>query len=245
MNLDDFFKIDYNWTDLILITLALAVGYLLLFFLRKIMVSLNLKDKLKNVLRVILDRTLILYEPVFILIVISILVMIKPAFHGLIIGLVAVFTYNHIRNYVHGRFIMSDRSLKSGRRIKIGNQEGIITDIGRLGLTLRSDEGLHYLPYHILYSKGYVLSSGEKIGGYYHLYVRPDQTREELPSLEHLKDIIIASPYIDTDHTPEIGQNISSDGGINVKLLVKEEDHIQDLIDMLAEQGFTSTISKS
>lgn len=245
MNLDDFFNINYTWTDLILITFVLAIGYLLLFFLRRILVSLNLKERLKNILRVILDRTLILYEPIFVLIVVTILVMIKPAFHGLIIGLIAVFSYNHLRNYVHGRFIMSDRSLKNGRRIKIGNQEGIITDIGRLGLSLRSDEGLHYLPYHILYSKGFVLSSGEKIGGYYHLFVRPNQSSESALSIEHLKDIIIASPYIDTDHTPEIAQSISSDGGINVKLLVKEEDHIQDLIDMLTEQGFTSTISKS
>ncbi len=245
MNIEDIFNIDYNWGDLIFLTIILVLVYLLLLFFRKIVFSISILGGTRKIVQRFLDITLILYEPLFILVIVSVFVMIKPGVHGLIIGVILVMGYSHIRNYFHGRLFMSDKSLKAGRRIKITNQEGIITSMGRLGIQVRSDDGLHYLPYQILVTEGFVMSSGDKIGGYYHLSI--NEPKDELGKNyeTELSNILVSSPYVDGDHKPEIERSIISDGVIDVRLLVKEEQHLNDLIALLAEYGYHSKISKS
>ena len=245
MNIEDIFNIDYNWVDLIFLSVVLVLVYMLLLFLRKIVFNISFLGGTRSFVRRALDIILILYEPLFILVIISAFVMIKPGIHGLIVGVLLVMGFNHIRNYFHGRLFMSDKSLKEGRRIRITNQEGIITEMGRMGLQVRSDDGLHYIPYHILVTEGYVMSSGEKIGGYYRLNITREESEPGHNYLSELSNILISSPYVDGDHKPEIERSIHSQDTIDVRLLVKEEQHLNDLIALLSEYGYQSKITKS
>lgn len=245
MNIDQFFNFDYNWGDLIFLTVALVLVYVLLFFLRKIIHSLSFLGRLRSLAKRSIDVIFVFYEPICVLILISVFVMIKPAFHGLLVGAIGVLGFSHWRNYFHGRLFMTDRSLQSGRRIRITDHEGIIIKMGRLGIQVRSDDGLHYMPYHTLVSEGFVLSSGDKIGGYYHLNVSKDEEKMDVSIIEKLTNILISSPYVDGDHKPEIKRSIISENIVEVKLLVKEENHLFDLMTLLEEYGFQSRTTKT
>ncbi len=245
IDLEDIFNIDYNWVDLIFLSVVLVLVYMLLLFLRKIVFNISFLGGARSIVKRVLDIILILYEPLFILVIISAFVMIKPGIHGLIIGVLLIMGFSHIRNYFHGRLFMSDKSLKAGRRIRISDQEGIITQMGRMGLQVRSDDGLHYVPYHILVTEGYVMSSGEKIGGYYRLSISKENSDAGQSYLSELSNILISSPYVDGDHKPEIERSIDAQDTIDVRLLVKEEQHLNDLIALLSEYGYQSKITKS
>lgn len=245
MKIEDFFTLHYNWGDLIFWTIVLALFYAALVFLRKIISSVSFVGRLRNIIRKSLDLILIFFEPFSFLLLVSIFIMIKPAFHGLLVGILGLLGFEHLRNYFHGRLIMSYRSLKIGRLIRIQEQEGIITDLSRLGVEVRSDDGVHYLPYHSLITNGFVLASGDKIGGYYHLRIEPNEEAANINYITQLSDILISSPYVDGDHKPEISRSIESDHAIHAKILVKEEGHVHDLIAVLEENGYRSVITKS
>lgn len=245
MSLEDLFHIDYNWSDLFLLSIILILVYLLLYFIRRIISSLVFIGRLRSIIRLTLEKVLVLYEPLSLFLVMSLFVMIKPIFHGIIIGSIVLLGFAHFRNYVHGRLIMIDRSLHLGRRLNILDHEGIITHMGRFGIQVRSDNGLHYMPYHLLVTQGFILSSGEKIGGYYNLQIKLQEDVEDKASLTELSHMLTSSPYVDGDHKPEISRSISSNRSVDVKLLVKEESHVYDLMALLDENGFLSVIIKS
>ena len=82
MNIDQFFNFHYNWSDLIFLAVVLVLVYVLLYFLRKIIHSLSFLGRLRSMAKGIIDAIFVFYEPICVLILISVYVMIKPAFHG-------------------------------------------------------------------------------------------------------------------------------------------------------------------
>jgi len=89
------------------------------------------------------------------------------------------------------------------------------------------------------------MSSGEKIGGYYHLTITQMESEESTASLSEVSHLLISSPYVDGDHKPKITRSLSDPEEIDIKLLVKEESHLHDLISLLSEHGYKSVITKS
>ena len=192
-----------------------------------------------------IDRVYILYEPIALLIFLALFIVINPLFHGLLGALLVIFSISHIRNYVNGKIIRTYRSIRLGRKLNIGHQDGIITDMGRFGLRIRSDEGLHYIPYNTLVGQGFILSSGENIGGYYKLNITLPEELDTKVSQKELTDMLISSPYIDGTYKPEIIRSTSTKRTTKVKLLVREESHVYDLMALLEENGYQSEITKT
>ena len=89
------------------------------------------------------------------------------------------------------------------------------------------------------------MSSGEKIGGYYRLNITREKSEAGYNYLSELSNMLISSPYVDGDHKPEIKRSIHAQDTIDVRLLVKEEQHLNDLIALLREHGYQSKITKS
>jgi len=229
MKLDQIFELNYTWTDLFLLIIVLGIIFLLLFFLRRIIPSLSFLGRLRSPLRKWLEKIIILYEPLALLIIAAVFVMIKPGFHGLMLGALVIFSIDHVRNYFQGRLYLTNKTLKVGRRIKVSGNEGIITNLERFGVDVRTDEGLSFIPYQILIQNGYVMSSGDKIGGYYHLTISPEDKEESKAILSEVTHLLVSCPYIDGDHKPEISRSLTNPLEINTKLLVKEESHLHDL----------------
>ena len=142
--------IQFGWTQLFWISLLLTLIFLLMYFVHRILASVVIIGGWRSVLKEFLSKAIILYEPIALLLIVSIFIVINPGFHGLICLLLIIISIKHLRNYINGKIIRTYRSIQLGRKLNIGQQDGIITDMGRFGLRIRSDEGLHYIPYHTL-----------------------------------------------------------------------------------------------
>ena len=234
-----------TWTNLLWVVVALTVLYVVFVTLRRLIRNFLLTGKVRRVVNKALDRFLILYEPISIVIFFSVFILIRPVLHGIILFFLIIFALKYVTNYFYGRLVMAEGLLKEGLRVEFEGRQGIITKMGRFGTEVRSDNGLHYLPYNKLVTNGYLLAAGKEVGGYFHISVQLPEDKEERLSFRLLSDLLISSPYIDVDHKPEISRSMSGDRSIAVKLLVKAEDHIHDLIAYLEENGYVSTITKS
>lgn len=240
----EFQNIQYGWTHLLWLSIILAALYIILVFLKKIMSNLVFIGGWRGSIRIFLERAITLYEPIALIVLVAFFIAINPVLHGIIVGLIMIISITHIRNYIHGKLIKTNNAIQVGRRINVINQEGIITRMGRFGILVRSDEGLHFIPYASLVSQGFILSSGQNIGGYYKLNIMLPQEIESRRSLQELTDLLISSPYIDGDYKPEISRSRTSERTTKVKLLVREESHVHDLMTLLEENGYDSEITK-
>jgi len=128
--------------------LALQVG---LFFLLRLAHRLLAQSVnwgfVMSWVKTVVNYTLLVYEPLALVLIISAFVLIKPLFHGLILLLILLLAYKHLRNYFSGRLLLLQALLETGRSMTSGVQTGTIASIGRLGITLQTGEGIAFLNY--------------------------------------------------------------------------------------------------
>ncbi|MEM1214984.1 MAG: hypothetical protein AAGJ82_04830, partial [Bacteroidota bacterium] len=127
---------DYNWAGLLrnmlLLGFVLGVAWLANWLLRRLPTPNNWQQISER----LLSYFLLLFEPLAVLVLGSYFVLIHPFFHGLIVLLLLVTNFSHLRNYFSGRVVRFDSASRIGNRLSSQQTTGLITKIGRLGLRL-------------------------------------------------------------------------------------------------------------
>ncbi len=226
----------FTWSRLLVVAIGLAILYFLLRFAKQILTNTNYLGELRLPLLKTVSRTLLFYEPIVLLILISVFVLIRPPLHGLWAMLLIIGGFSHIRNYISGRILQMDQGITLGNQLLAGQQKGVISEIGRLGLQLKSGEGIHHVSYSHLLSQGFTQSSGEEVGGLHRLIINPTEDNNHPNHLTHLKDLLTTTPYIDWNYQPSF--NEGKGAAIHANVMVREEGHFRDLVRLIEEWGY-------
>lgn len=234
----------FSWGDFLQIALVLIAVYFVLQFLQRVLRKTNFLGRFQEWACSLVHHLLLVYELIVILLLGAAFVLIYPAFHGLLLLILVIGGFSHIRNYISGRVMQFDGGVSIGKQLKIDTLQGIITHIGRLGLQLKTNKGSQFINYSKLMDEGYLLLSGKEIGGFYNLKISPENIENGNNHLQRLIDLLATAPYLDTSHKTELLTNRDQDNQWNAKVLVKEESHLFDLIDLLREWGYVCKISK-
>ena len=232
----------FRWIDLVLAALILYGIYALLFLLRERLEKTRRAEGFRARAYHAIAATLLLYEPLAILILLMVFVFINPAVHGLLVLLVIVAGFSRIRDYLSGRIVLFTPLISVGKRMKTERHTGVISRIDRIGLYLQTGEGLHFVNYSALLTGGYSLITGKDIGGYYQLLLTPPEKVEH--PLRELGDRLTTTPYLDRSFRPELAYAENRDGKIQARLSVREEKHLTELLALLREWGYPATIAK-
>lgn len=233
-----FFSNQFTWLSFFVIGAVLLVLYFLLRFLQRMLIITNAESNIGGWVDILMGDLLILFEPVAIILLGSIFIFINPPFHGLLVGLAVFVGYNHIRNYMSGRFVHLDRSVNVGKRLKTKGIEGIISRLGNLGLYLQTDSGPHRINYATLLENGYTLVSGEDMGGFCHLRIKLTDEEKKHTGVQRLFDLLMTTPYVDWNHQPQILPIDSEADSFEAKFLLKDEKYIYDLRRLMKEWGY-------
>jgi hypothetical protein len=237
--------IDFNftWTDFILTSFLLLGLYFLLQFFRRFLKGPRVLGRYQDLLAQVVKVILLVYEPLASLILLATLFLINPVFFGLILSVLFLAGFVHFKNYIIGRIILLDSPLAVGKKLKSNSVKGIITRIGRLGLHLNMVNGLHFISYQKLQSDGFTLLSGEEIGGFYQLNISPINPEHKGNYKQKIIDRLITTPYLDRNHKLEFAfQN--QEEKMQLKVLIREQHHLHDLIALISEWGYNCEISK-
>lgn len=240
-NIIDF---NFTWTDFILTSVFLLGLYFLLQLAQRVLRGPKVLGKYQPILAQVLKAILLVYEPLALLILLGTLILINPAFFGLILGLLFLAGFSHFRNYIVGRIILLDTPLAVGERLKSNSVKGIIKKIGRLGLHLNTVNGLHFIAYQNIQSNGFTLLSGEEIGGFYHLKITPVNPEISQNYRQQIIDRLVTAPYLDRNHKLESSFYNQEEKELDLKVLIREEHHLHDLMALISEWGYICKISK-
>ena len=236
--MNDLLRSHFTWTQFFVAAVGLFALYFALQFGKQILKNTQFLGSLRLPLLKSVERLLIFYEPIVILLLGSAFVLIRPSFHGLWMVLLLIGGFSHVKNYISGIILQMDKGLSIGNQIKVGEHKGMIATIDRLGIQLNTAKGTQYINYSTLSDKGYLLLSGEAIGGSYTLKISPKEPNEKGNSSLPLMDILTTTPYLDWKHRPKINLLGDDTHSMNVKIMVREDGHLEDLVRLIEERGY-------
>ena len=84
-------------------------------------------------------------------------------------------------------------------------------------------------------AEGFTQSSGEEVGGFYKLKVSSKEDNKKNDLLK-LKDLMVTTPYLDWNYQPTFTE--TDKNAYQVRLMVREEGHLQDLVRLVEEWGY-------
>ncbi|MEM6628740.1 MAG: hypothetical protein AAF694_03670 [Bacteroidota bacterium] len=235
--MEQLLKQQFSWGYLGIMAVVLLGGYFLLQFLMRLLKQASYQRGIGYFLKIGIEQILFLYEPIAVFLLTGIFVFINPIFHGFLLALLLIPGFQHLRNYESGKIIQAGKGLSLGKKIKSGNLQGIIVRTGRLGLELQSDGGVHFVPYRQLLMEGYTIISGQEIQSFHQLSILPKGDETDQDHEAHLFNQLIATPYLDLNYSPEFTKR---EKGFDVRILLKKEEHITHLIDLMEEWGYQS-----
>lgn len=240
-----YFINNYTWGDFLLLGLGLFALYLVFQFFYQLLKNTSFLGEIHGQVRQLLYYFLVVFEPLALLIVAGGLVLINPLYYGILVGVFIIVGFVSIRNYLNGIFIRLGNDVAEGNEIRIGNHRGIISEMKRTGVQLRTKEGLHFTAYSQMLRDGYTIISGEDVGGFYHLKIGRASEEDKLDSPIPIMDLLVMSPYIDWKFRPEIFPINTEPGQHETRVLIREEDHLHELIAVFKENGFSCIVKNN
>lgn len=234
----------FGWGVFWLNALILATLYIGLRFARRLTKRVAFFQALPLPLKEWIHYLLLGFEPLAIVILVSIFIMIRPIFHGMIVAILTVSAFSHIRNYMSGRLVLVDHTLALGRQLTTQNLSGLIVKASRFGVYLQTGDGRHFMSYTRLVNNGYSVDLSEDIGGFFHLKISPVEDGKSDMDSSQFMDRLITAPYLDLNYKPELVMNQidSHQKDLEINVLVKDEMHIHELISLMREWGYRSQI---
>lgn len=235
---------DYSWGGLLTKALILGLLYLLLYMSSWVMNRIPAPSFWQQRIHSIISHLLLIFEALTILILVSYFILIKPFYHGLIVILVMITNFRHLRNYFSGTILRFHPVIRTGNRLSSDGKTGLITEVGRLGIRIQDNKGVHFQDYELLWNQGYTLLNSEEVGRFYQIRVSPTEAFTADNVHRSLQQLINISPYINWQHQPKLTTVDASAHRYLLQLAVYEEKHLTDFIERLEEDHFSCQIAK-
>jgi len=233
-----------SWGDWLL-ALAFLIGlYFGLMILLEILRRVQFLGRFQKRAIYFLDILLKLYEPIVVTILLVMFVFINPYLHGLFAAFLLLVAYFPIKNYMNGRVFLWSNELEKGNRIKVDQSTGVIQDMGRLGLSLQTQDGLRFVNYTSLLQNGYMLLKGDRVGGLHQIHIEiPDD--QKTTEKDILQKRLFACPYIDWTLKPKIIKDHGKENSFIVQLMIREDRHLQYLLQLIKEWGYECNVAEN
>ena len=231
----------FTWFFFGLLVLCLGLIYFLLKILYKRANFLTLNRNVQRLVFSVLQKTLIIYEPIAIVVSASVWVLISPVWHGLLVLFLIVITFPHIRNYTTGRIIRMNNDLEAGTNIILGKKQGTVSRLANLGMYIMMNNGLMYLSYDQLAKHGYTIIPGSNLGEYCVVCIQLHQDKDAKQQKQWLLHMLMVAPYIDTSYYPSLVD--SQENQVKFKLLLGKGNYHQHLIRLIQDWGYACTLS--
>lgn len=243
--MEDLFTVKFSWAYLLSNIVLLLAFFFALQFFDQLLQRSSFLGRWHTPVKKAVRYLVLVFEPLAIIWTGGIFVLINPVFHGLLLALIFLSAFTQLRNYIAGRVIQLDQHIERGSQLRAGEVEGVVIEMGRLGLQLQTKEGLYQLTYSKLLHSGYTLIAGDEIGGFYHLKIEPKDPESKVRHLQNLQNLLVTAPYLDWSHKPELTVLDDEDQKLEARILVREENHLHDLMALIREWGYHCVLSEN
>ena len=93
-------KAAFSWSEFLFVGAVLFAIYFILRIVQRFLDIRQLFGRFQRPIKIVVTYFLLVFEPTAILLLSSAFLMINPIYHGLLLGLIMLFAYSHMKNYV-------------------------------------------------------------------------------------------------------------------------------------------------
>jgi hypothetical protein len=238
--MEEIANIRMSWFSLLLLGALLVGGYFLLQLLKRILLDAPLTQNFSEPLRMGLEKFTLMYEPLAIILLAVVFVYINPIVHGSITLIMLLLGFQHLRDYLSGRLVLLGEGVVKGTVLEVGERRGTVARLGRLGLRLQTDGGVHHIGYGQLVRKGYTsFSNEEEVGKFRSFYISLPKERERSEQLAGFMDLLTTSPFIDWSYKPQVAEKRGDPRNLKVTAFFREERHFLEFSRLIDEWGLS------
>jgi hypothetical protein len=224
-----------------LVFFELIVGLCLLFLVLKGFSKLSMqlfkrhryKRKFKKWFEIILE----FYKPFAILTIVAAFVIINYQIHGVIVLVVGIVLYKHIRNYCNGIFFKINPLVDVGVNLITGNDQGEIEKLMPLGLIMKVERGERFINYTTIEDQGFFVNQKSDGSTRKTLYLI------EAESTGTIMDALFENPLIDFSQKPSIW-TIPGETNQQLQVSLEKGAKIETIIDYLNQNNIKTSQTK-
>ena len=226
-------------TEFLIAVIIVTFIYYGMVILRKLTLSTFLSEGDQESIRKVINNFILIYEPLAVLVLISYLIGIYPAFIGTIVLILLLISHTHWRNYISRTVILLGGKIGNQNFIHAGDVSGRISHIGKTNIHVQTEEGIHVMTFKSLLDNGYTISEGNRVGRIYNLHLIATEDNEQKNHEIYLEDQLARSPYIDWSIPPEIEASGIEEGNILLKLMLRDKSHLDEIVSLANSWGYT------
>mgnify|MGYP000569058732 CR=1 FL=1 len=195
----------FGWQNLWMLALFLLVLYGLIYLLKLAMERYMAQNRIGNRLKLSSKRFELFYIPTAWLILILGFIAINPIWHGIFAGVVGIFTFPYLRNYVSGLFLKANPMLEVGALVQNEGTRGLINRVSRLGLILGTDTGEQFVWYRDFERMGFAVIAQETNQQLQSIYIKSEKTAAQI------LDILFDHPVLSFGNSSSLRATKSKD----------------------------------
>ena len=228
----------YTWQGLLATVIFLLAIYWLLKLILFLIEQIGIKNALNKKLVGGLDKVLLVYKPVSAILILLGFISINYIIHSLLLLIVGVFAFQHIKNYINGIFLKINPLIQQGALISIDTHGGEIKKMLPFGMIINTETGERYINYSAIEKDGFAISSNENSVLRQTLYLDTEISSEDI--LDYLFD----NPILNFKEQPTL-RNSEKENILKLQYTLEVGASTEDLVAYLNQNNITTSLTNT
>lgn len=226
----------YSWKGLWYLFLVLLVIYWVIKFVSFIVKSFAKRNVTNKKVALFFDKLLILYKPIAFVILLLDFISINYITHAILLLILGVFGYSHIRNYISGLFFKTNPLVEIGVQITTNNIGGELNRLLPFGLILNTEGGERFLGYYTIEENGFLINAATDttLRQTVYLYTRFNK--------KYILDLLFDNPILDFDQVPTV-KSTESTGILRLQYTLEKGATTEDLVAFLTAHDIETSLT--
>ncbi len=193
--MDNYYQLN-TWEGLLSLVILLTALYWLIKGLLFLLKELGKRTVTNRNTQQFIKKSLIVYKPIAAVIIVLDFMAINYITHSLLLIVLGVFGYKHVKNYLNGVFLKLNPLMTSGAQMTFQNTIGEIKRLLTFGLILSTEKGEHFVNYSVIEEQGFAINSHK------HSALRQTLFIESELEKETLLDMLFDNPILNFKEPP-------------------------------------------
>lgn len=202
--MDNFYQLN-TWQGLFSLILTLIVLYWTIKAIGLLVREIGKRTVTKRTTILIIKKSLLVFKPVAMTLIVLDFIAINYITHSILLVILGVFGYKHIKNYLNGIILKLNPLLGKGAIIEYMDKTGEIKELLPFGLILNTEKGERFVNYSTIEENGFSINSNE------HSALRQTLYMETQMSKDTVLDMVFDNPLLDLSERPTLKQTEEQD----------------------------------
>lgn len=227
-----------SWFNFFTIIAILIGIYILLRMVLRFLPQVFKRKSIINKSMLVINKTIEVYKPLAILIVLLSFVSINYKVHGVLFLLFLIVTFSHIKRYIYGVLFKINPLVNIGSNISTGKFKGHISKFLFFGLVINEDDGNRFINYSYIDKNGFSINQNDNTSLKRTIYIY-DQEK-----IAPILDLLFENPNIDFNNKPII-KKIPNEKTLQLQIALENGAKMEALIEYLNQNNIKTSLAKN